>query len=61
MDDAEVVLREAVAVGRKAIDQGVARQTLTATELRSRAELLVNRAQRETAVLMQTGIIPTME
>lgn len=61
MDDPEVVPREAVAVGLKAITQGVARKILTATELRSRAEMLVNRAQRETAVLMQTGIIPTVE
>jgi malate dehydrogenase (oxaloacetate-decarboxylating) len=61
MDDPEVVPREAVAVGLKAIAQGVAGKILTAAELRSRAELLVSRAQRETAVLMQTGIIPTAE
>jgi malate dehydrogenase (oxaloacetate-decarboxylating) len=61
MDDPEVVPREAVAVGLKAIAQGVARNILTAAELRSRAELLVSRAQRETAVLMQTGVIPTSE
>lgn len=57
MDDPEVVPREAVAVGLKAMAQGVARNRLSAAELRSRAELLVSRAQRETAVLMQAGII----
>ena len=61
MDDAEVVPREAVAVGLKAIAQGVARKNLTAAELRGRAELLVSRAQRETAVLMQAGVIASTE
>jgi malate dehydrogenase (oxaloacetate-decarboxylating) len=61
MDDSEVVPREAVAVGLKAIAQGVARNRLTAAELRNRAELLVSRAQRETAVLMQAGVIAPAE
>jgi malate dehydrogenase (oxaloacetate-decarboxylating) len=61
MDDPEVMPREAVAVGLTAIAQGVARKMLTAAELRSRAELLVSRSQRETAVLMQAGVIAPAE
>jgi malate dehydrogenase (oxaloacetate-decarboxylating) len=58
MDDPEVFVREAVAVGMKAIEQGVARKILTRDQLYRQAELMINRARRETQVKMKEGIIP---
>ncbi len=58
MDEPEVFVREAVAVGLKAIEQGVARKTLTRDQLYRQAELMIYRARRETQVKMQEKIIP---
>lgn len=58
MMETEVFINEAVAVGLKAIEQGVARRILTEAELRSEAETKIRHAQEETRVLMKSGVIP---
>ncbi|MBI0583809.1 MAG: NADP-dependent malic enzyme [Methanomassiliicoccus sp.] len=57
MDDWEVFPREAVAVGMKAIETGVARVKLSREELRQRAESVIKRARGETQLLMDKGYI----
>lgn len=57
MEEWEVFPREAVAVAKKAIEQGVARVRLTEKELFSMAEEKIRRAREEVGVLMETGII----
>lgn len=57
MDEPNIFVREAVAVGLKAIQQGVARKILTRDQLYRQAELMINRARRETQVKMQEKII----
>ena len=61
MDDWEVFPREAAAVGMKAIEQGVARVVMTKEELLAKAAKLIQRAQKETTVLIETGVIPRAE
>jgi malate dehydrogenase (oxaloacetate-decarboxylating) len=61
MDEWEIFPREAAAVGMKAIEQGVARVVMTREELFARAANLIQRAQKETAVLIETGVIPRAE
>jgi malate dehydrogenase (oxaloacetate-decarboxylating) len=58
MDDWTVFPREAVAVGMKAIEQGVARKKLTKDELFKTAEATIKRARGETELLMKEGFIP---
>jgi malate dehydrogenase (oxaloacetate-decarboxylating) len=58
MDDREVFPREAVAVGLKAIEQGVARLELSRDQLYQRASQIIGRAQGEVQLLMDEGIIP---
>jgi len=58
MMETEVFINEAVAVGRKAIEQGIARRVLTEAELRFEAETKIRHAQEETRVLMKSGVIP---
>ena len=57
MMETDVFINEAVAVGLKAIEQGIARRILTADELRAEAETKILHAQAETKSLMQAGII----
>jgi len=57
MVETEVFINEAVAVGMKAIEQGLARRTLTERQLRDEAETKIRRAQEETAILMREGHI----
>ncbi len=57
MEDVEVFINEAVAVGMKAIEQGIARRILKEDELRAHAEEIIKRARRETKLLMENGII----
>ncbi|MEE8593316.1 MAG: malic enzyme-like NAD(P)-binding protein, partial [Candidatus Bipolaricaulota bacterium] len=57
MMETDVFINEAVAVGLKAIEQGIARRILTADELRAEAEAKILHAQAETKSLMQAGII----
>ena len=58
MDDWEVFIREAVAVGMKAIEQGVAREKLSREELTKRAEKMIREARETTSLLMKEGLIP---
>ncbi|MFC2082641.1 NADP-dependent malic enzyme [Candidatus Bipolaricaulota bacterium] len=57
MMDTDVFINEAVAVGLKAIEQGIARRVLSADELRAEAEVKILHAQAETQSLMKAGII----
>ena len=54
----EVYAREAVAVGMKAQEQGIARITATADELFSRAAEMILRSRRLTESMMAEGFIP---
>ncbi len=53
-----VFIREAVAVGLKAIEQGVARENLNREELTQRAEKMIRESRETTALLMKSGLIP---
>ncbi len=61
MADWEIFPRVAAAVGLKAIEQGVARKSLTQAELVEHATKIIQRAQRQTKVLMREGVIAPME
>jgi len=58
MAEWEVFVREAVTVGLKAIEQGVAREKVTREELTKRAETMIRNARETTALLMKEGYIP---
>ena len=58
MDEWEIYPREAMAVGLKAIEQGVARVILTRQQLLDKASQMIKRARQETEVLMEKGLIP---
>jgi malate dehydrogenase (oxaloacetate-decarboxylating) len=58
MDEWEVFIREAVAVGTKAIEQGVAREQPSREELTKRAEKMIREARETTSTLMEEGLIP---
>ncbi len=58
MLETEVFINEAVAVGMKAIEQGIARRPLSEAELRAEAETKIRHAQAEVKALMAAGIIP---
>ena len=53
-----VFVREAVAVGLKAIEQGVAREKLSREELTKPAEKMIRESRETTALLMKSGLIP---
>ncbi len=53
----EVYAKEAVAVGMKAQEQGLARLTFSAEELYSQAAHMIRRSRRLTEVMMETGLI----
>lgn len=57
MMDLDVFVNEAVAVGLKAIEQGVARRILSKTELTKQAETMIKRARAEVEVLQKAGHI----
>ena len=57
MMETDVFINEAVAVGLKAIEQGIARRLLTADQLRREAEEKIRHAQQETKILMNAGHI----
>ena len=57
MDEWEVFPREAVAVGMKAIETGIARVKMSRAELSHRAEETIKRARGETQLLMKEGFI----
>ena len=57
MDEWEIFPREAVAVAKKAMEQGVARLKFTEKELFQMAETKIKRARDEVGLLMDKGII----
>jgi malate dehydrogenase (oxaloacetate-decarboxylating) len=57
MMETDTFVNQAVAVGLKAIEQGIARRILSEAELRAEAELRIRRAQNETALLQREGLI----
>jgi malate dehydrogenase (oxaloacetate-decarboxylating) len=57
MLETDVFVNEAVAVGMKAIEQGLARRRLSEGELRREAETKIRHAQAEVNALMNAGII----
>jgi malate dehydrogenase (oxaloacetate-decarboxylating) len=58
MEEREVFPRQAVAVALKAIEQKVARITLSKDQLFEKASAIIDRARQETKVLMESGVIP---
>ena len=58
MAEWEVFVREAVAVGMKAIEQGVARETPSRQELTRRVEKMIKESRETTSLLMSSGLIP---
>jgi len=58
MGEWEVFIREAVAVGLKAIEQGVAQEKLSREELTERAEKMIRESRDTVALLMKEGLIP---
>ncbi len=60
MDDWEVFPREAVAVGMKAIEQGVARIVMTKEELYKKASAIIKNARNMSKALMKQGFIPKL-
>jgi malate dehydrogenase (oxaloacetate-decarboxylating) len=61
MADWEIFPRIAAAVGLKAMEQGLARKSLTQAELVEHATKVIHRAQRQTKVLMREGVIAPIE
>jgi malate dehydrogenase (oxaloacetate-decarboxylating) len=57
MEEWEAFIREAVAVGLKAIEQGVAREKLDRGELTKRAQKTIKEAREAIALLMKEGCI----
>jgi len=57
MMDLDVFVNEAVAVGLKAIEQGVARRVLSKAELTKQAETKIKRARAEVDILQKQGHI----
>lgn len=57
MDDWQVYPEEAVAVGLKAIEQGVARRILTADQLRKNARTMIQRSIKTTKLMQKNKII----
>ncbi|KUO39492.1 MAG: malate dehydrogenase [Hadesarchaea archaeon DG-33-1] len=57
MEETEMYIKEAVAVGTKAMEQGVARNKLSRQELGERASSIIKRAQEATKLLMSKKII----
>jgi len=57
MDEWEVFINEAVAVGLKAIEQGIARTPLSENELRKSAEELISNSRKQTELQIKEGLI----
>ena len=58
MEEEETFVREAVATGLKAIEQGVARKKLTREELTKQAAKMIRGARDTVTLLMKSGVIP---
>ncbi len=57
MDNTEVYIHQAVQVGLKAIEQGIARVELSEEKLKEKAEEVILRSRKHTKTLMDTGLI----
>ncbi len=57
MDEPDALIKEAVTVAMKAIEQGVARETPSREELIKRAEKMIREAQEAAKLLMKSGLI----
>ncbi len=57
MDETEMFIEEAVAVGLKAMEQGVSRKKMSRKELTEKAETAIRRAQDTTKLLMRNLFI----
>jgi len=57
MDNTEVYIRQAVRVGLKAIEQGIARVELSEEELREKAEEIIMSSRNKTQSMMKEGFI----
>jgi len=60
MDDVEVFIAEAVAVGMKAQEQGVAQKKVSREALWEHASKLISHAHELTKVMMEEGLIPAV-
>jgi malate dehydrogenase (oxaloacetate-decarboxylating) len=60
MDERELFVREAAAVGMKAIEQGVAGRKASREELFESAARTIKKAREETGALMEKGLIPDL-
>lgn len=60
IEEEEVFIREAVAIGMKAIEQGVAKKKLSEEELEEKVTRTIKRAQNMPDVLTREGIIPPL-
>ena len=58
MDEQDIFAREAVAVGMKAVEQGIARNVMTRDQLFKTAVETIARARKETQLKMSSGVIP---
>ncbi len=58
MEETDMFIEEAVAVGMKAMEQGIARKKLSKSELQNRAATTIKRSQETTKLLMKSKIIP---
>ncbi|MFW5903853.1 MAG: NAD(P)-dependent malic enzyme [Candidatus Saliniplasma sp.] len=57
MDNTEVYIRQAVRVGLKAVEQGIARVELSEEELREKAEKIIKSSRGKTQKMMELGFI----
>ncbi len=55
MDEKEVFINTAVAVGKKAMEQGIAERELSAEELSRKATKLIDQAQKQTELITNLG------
>ncbi len=58
MEATEMFIEEAVVVGLKAIEQGIARKKFSKSEIRDRAAASINRSHKTTELLMKHKVIP---
>ncbi|MFX1480696.1 MAG: malic enzyme-like NAD(P)-binding protein, partial [Promethearchaeota archaeon] len=61
MDCEEVFIKQAVAVGLKAIDQGLALLNLSEEEILLNSQKIIDESQAQFKILMQKGFIPSFD
>jgi malate dehydrogenase (oxaloacetate-decarboxylating) len=60
MEEAELYVREAMAVAEKAMELGYARRKLSRSELEAEIRELIERPRKQMKALMDAGLIPPM-